>query len=149
MLWLAMNLNFRNTSHSVPVGKKLVTEPLATIPNSNAMRTYVLMSVKANLKPCQKDCPSLLTQSSIPISSWSLQVASWRCSSESHLVVRGKLGRMKKARKATPMVMAPSRMTSDGQYDVEKEPILRDTYKANAMPRVQDVPAYHPGYLQR
>lgn len=100
----------------VPVGKKFVTEPLATIPNSRAMRTYVLMSIKASLKPCQNDCPSLLTQSSIPISSWSLHTASWRSSSESHLVVRGKLGRMKKLIKAMVMVMAPSMMTMASQY---------------------------------
>jgi hypothetical protein len=70
------------------------------------------MSVNASFAPCKKDCCSLSTQSSSPISSSRRQAASSFSSSESHPVVRGKLGRMKMARKATTMVIAPSMMKS-------------------------------------
>jgi hypothetical protein len=56
---------------------------------------------------------------------------------------------MKKAMKATPMVIVPSRMTSGSQYTTKDVIILQSTYKANAMPTIQDVLAYHQEFLQR
>lgn len=75
-------------------------------------RIHVLISVKASLAPWRNDCCSLSTQSSSPISSSRRQAASCFSSSESQLVVRGKLGRRKMAMKETKMVIAPSMMKS-------------------------------------
>ena len=58
------------------------------------------MSVSASFSPWPKVCCWLESQSSSPMSSSSRHIASWRSSSESHVVVRGKLGSTKKAHNA-------------------------------------------------
>lgn len=70
------------------------------------------MSLNASIAPWRKDWCSLSTQSSSPISSSSLQVASCFSSVDNQPVVRGKLGRMKMAITAIAIVMAPSIMNS-------------------------------------
>lgn len=83
-------------------------------------RRYVLISVKASFAPCRKDCCSLSTQSSSPISSSRRQAASAFSSSVSQVVVRGKLGRTKMAITATAIVTAPSMMNSQRLEKLEK-----------------------------
>lgn len=93
-------------------GKKFVTDPDATIPNISTVRTYVFMSKKASFNPCLNDWSRLSTQSSCPISSSSRQTARDLSSSDSHFVVRGKLGNMKYDANAMTTVMDPSMMNS-------------------------------------
>jgi len=94
------------------VGKKFVTLPAETMPVRIVINRYVFGSLKARRKPCQKDCCSEDIQSSVPMSSWRRHTASWRSSSVSQVVVRGKLGRTKKAAKAMTIVTEPSMMKS-------------------------------------
>lgn len=66
----------------------------------------------ASLKPCQKVCAWLPSQSSSPMSSFRRQMASWRSSSVSQVVVLGRSGKTKMAQKAMKMVTVPSIMNS-------------------------------------
>ena len=69
-----------------------MTLALETMHRNRNIMIHILMSFTASVKPCPKVCASLLTQSSSPISSSNRQIASWRSSSVSQGVVRGKLG---------------------------------------------------------
>ena len=81
-------------------------------------------SVKASLKPWKKDCCCELTQSSVPMSSWRRQMARARSLSDSQVVVRGKLGRMKKAMSAKKTVMVPSMINSQRQASMCRRPSM-------------------------
>lgn len=73
---------------------------------------HILISLTASLRPCQKVCCLLLTQSSSPISSSRRHTASCFSSSLSQPVVLGKLGNTKMATKAITTVIHPSMMNS-------------------------------------
>ena len=94
------------------VGKKLVTPPADTIPVNIIVSTHTRTSFKARTKPWKKVCSEELFQSSLQTSSFNLHTANWRSSSLSHVVVRGKLGRMKIATNAITIVIAPSIMNN-------------------------------------
>lgn len=95
---------------SLRTGKKFVTDADETMDRSKIVKIHVLISINASLRPWKKVCCSAEVQSSSPISSCNRYTASWRSSSLSHFVVRGKFGKMKNAEKAIMTVMMPSRM---------------------------------------
>lgn len=74
--------------------------------------------------PCQKVCASEPVQSSSPMSSSMRQVARLRSFSDSHFVVRGKLGSTKKQTSAMATVMAPSTMKSQRQARRPRRPSI-------------------------
>lgn len=86
------------------------------------------------MAPRQKVCCSLSTQSSSPMSSSSRQTARAFSSSVSQLVVRGKLGRSGKARKAMKMVAAPSMMKSQRQALKPRAPSMFPVMPAEIKP---------------
>lgn len=98
---------FEYPSVFTTVGKKFVTDADETMESIRMVKTHVLTSSRANLRPWKKVCDSEDTQSSSPISSSRRKAASWRSSSVSHDVVRGKFGRIQNAAAAIPTVMPP------------------------------------------
>ena len=140
------------------VGKKFVTEAADTFPKKKASyvllvsrshrvlreltSTQVLTSCKASLKPWKNVCSSLFTQSSWPISAWSLQVANATSFSLSQVVVRGKFGRIKKAIIATVTVMHPSIKKSHLQarkpLAPSKLPVMPAAIRPEKAPEMRD-----------
>ena len=75
--------------------------------DSIPIKIHVLGSAHANLNPWKKVCCLESTQSSSPISSCNRHAAKVFSSLLSQVVVRGKSGKIKNAKAAMPMVIAP------------------------------------------
>ena len=106
------------------VGKKLVTDPEATIQKTQTIKMYVFGSAKASFNPIIIfSCP-LPSQSFSPISASNLQVAKSLSISVNHEVLLGKSGKMKKAAAAITTVIAPSMMKSQRHAKIPALPSI-------------------------
>ena len=116
------------------VGKKLVTDPEATIQKTQTIKMYVFESVKASFNPLIIfSCPRP-SQSFSPISASNLQVAKSLSVFVNHEVLLGKSGKMRNAAAAITTVIAPSIMKSQRHAKIPALPSIPPVIPAAIKP---------------